>query len=33
MSIKEILTILGISLLATPIGYLIVTAPTGWWMK
>lgn len=33
LSLKEVLTISAISLLSTPIGYLIITAPPGWWMK
>ena len=33
LSLKEVLTFSAISLLSTPIGYLIVTAPPGWWMK
>lgn len=32
LSLKEFLIILGITLVASPIGYAIVFAPMGWWM-
>lgn len=33
ISFKETLVIIGISVLSTPLFYLIVNAPFGWWMK
>lgn len=33
LNFKEVLVIIGVSLLITPLVYLIVNAPPGWWMK
>jgi len=33
LSFKETLFIIGLSILSTPLLYLIVTAPFGWWIR